>query len=289
MLIKKYLLCFVGTFFINTILFAQYKDFFGYISKITPEDRIKTNCDKCVFCWKSIVDSQDDNLCKVNCRSRRVPHIFCQSCILAHLEFHKIKKCPICRSDIYSIDILLDSIELNDVQGVEQIINSGVDINSVSLDGRLAFVYACEWNRKNIAELLIRQGPDLNAQDRDGNTAFMYAVRNNHLDIVESLIRLGVDLDMQNRVGDTALICAIKFGNFNMAKLLIETERINVNMKNFENNTALICAAKYNNYNMVKLLVEIGKVDKIIVNKSGDTALDYAQMHKNLEIIKILA
>lgn len=260
-------------------------DYSGYISNATLQDIEKAGFEKCCICY-SLKDDLNE-LCKVNCASA-IPHIFCKTCILSNLSYWNKATCPICRRNLYSIDILLNSIKSNDIERVEQIIISGVDINVVNLSGHSPLIYACEWNRKTIAELLMHKGPNLNAQDRDGNTALVYSAMYNNLDIVESLLRMGAGVNIQNKVGDTALICAIKFGNLNMAKLLIELGNADINIKNLENNTALICAAKYNNLNMTKLLVEVGKADVSIINKSGDTALAYAQMHENFEIIELL-
>lgn len=63
----------------------------------------------------------------------------------------------------------------NDVRGVEDLLNEGVDVNSIDLDGRTALhIAACE-GHVEVVKLLLRRKANIDARDRWGSTVrFIY-------------------------------------------------------------------------------------------------------------------
>lgn len=58
-----------------------------------------------------------------------------------------------------------------DVKGVEDLLDEGIDVNSIDLDGRTALhIAACEGHME-VAELLLSRKANMNARDRWGSTA----------------------------------------------------------------------------------------------------------------------
>jgi ankyrin repeat protein len=61
-----------------------------------------------------------------------------------------------------------------DVKGVEDLLNEGIDVNSIDLDGRTALhIAACE-GHVEVAKLLLSRKANLDARDRWGSTVISY-------------------------------------------------------------------------------------------------------------------
>jgi ankyrin repeat protein len=104
---------------------------------------------------------------------------------------------------------------------------------------------------------------------------------------VERFINDNGDLNSQDELGNNALIIASQYGNLEIAKLLIESKKINVDLQNKKGNTALILASFLGYSQIAKLLIEAG-ADRDIQDKDGKAALDYAKQYHHNQIIKLL-
>jgi ankyrin repeat protein len=104
---------------------------------------------------------------------------------------------------------------------------------------------------------------------------------------VERFINDNGDLNSQDELDNNALIIASQYGNLEIAKLLIESKKINVDLQNKKGNTALILASFLGYSEIVKLLLEAG-ADRNIKDKDGKTALDYAKENYDNQIIKLI-
>lgn len=61
-----------------------------------------------------------------------------------------------------------------DVKGVEDLLNEGIDVNSIDLDGRTALhIAACEGHAE-VARLLLTRKANIDARDRWGSTVISY-------------------------------------------------------------------------------------------------------------------
>lgn len=98
------------------------------------------------------------------------------------------------------------AVESNDVQKIQELLQSGIDINAKDKDGWTPLMYAASKKATDIAKILIEAGADLNATDNCGWTALMDAVDRNSIDIVRLLIDAGADLDTKNNSETTAIM-----------------------------------------------------------------------------------
>ena len=81
-----------------------------------------------------------------------------------------------------------------DVHKIDEILNSGADINETTISDETALMSAVSHRRINVVKLLINKGAYLNAQDMMGNTALHLAVKNNDPAIVKLLVEGGASI-----------------------------------------------------------------------------------------------
>ena len=135
---------------------------------------------------------------------------------------------------------LLEASEKDDLKKVEQLLDSGVDV-----------------------------------EDDAKRTPLYYAAEKGYLQIAELLISHGATMDLPG--GDSPLLWACYYGHIDMVKLLIENGA-NVNATRLaDNSTPLRSAAIWGEKKEIVELL-IGKGAKVnVIHRDGDTALDRAK------------
>lgn len=81
-----------------------------------------------------------------------------------------------------------------DVHKVDEILNSGADINETTISDETALMSAVSHKKINVVKFLINKGAYLNAQDMMGNTALHLAIKNNDPEIVKLLVEGGASI-----------------------------------------------------------------------------------------------
>lgn len=69
----------------------------------------------------------------------------------------------------------------------------------------LAFIWACQFGLRSVAEFLLAKGVDSGAQDGQGETGLHWAAHYGHVDLVEFLIDRKAPLEVKNNYGGTVL------------------------------------------------------------------------------------
>jgi ankyrin repeat protein len=154
-----------------------------------------------------------------------------------------------------------------------------------SVDSR-ELIGAAERGDVQEVERLIKSGVDLNIRDNWGRTALIWASSRNNIEVVKLLIEAGAHLNIRDNDGGwTALILASLYNRIELVKLLIEAGA-NLNIRNNWDNTALILASYGNHIEVVKLLLE-NFADECILDDDGWSFYDYLN-DRNKEIIREL-
>ena len=97
---------------------------------------------------------------------------------------------------------LFDAARKNNLNKVREMLDYGVDINSVDVDRRATALHlACAAGAKNVIELLVLRGADLNAQDGNERTPLHNLVMNKFDSIAMYLVSKGANMHIKDRRG----------------------------------------------------------------------------------------
>ncbi len=121
-------------------------------------------------------------------------------------------------------------IKLNDnyIIGTSLNYTKEAPLNTAILNGRL-----------NVIKFLLENGANPNIEDTKGNTALIIATQRSNKEIVQMLIESGADVNARNSYdSETALMKAVRALNIDIIKLLLNSEKIDLDLKNRRNQTA---------------------------------------------------
>ena len=132
---------------------------------------------------------------------------------------------------------------------VQRLIESGANINAVTPSGRMPIMLATAYGHTNIVRFLLENGASINAKDTNkGWSVLMFStgIQNEEFETAKLLIENGADInETTTESGETALMMACKQCHFNIARLLIETQNINLDITDNNGFTALDYAHQY--------------------------------------------
>ncbi len=101
-----------------------------------------------------------------------------------------------------------------DIKKVQNLLNSGANVNATGVEGSsvLTGAEACKRHddptRVQLVELLIAKGAEVSHRDSSGATALMYAARNGDTEAVKALLKNGATVNIADKEGETALMKA---------------------------------------------------------------------------------
>lgn len=191
---------------------------------------------------------------------------------------------------------LADAVIEKDTIKINQMLQSGVDINSQHPTSGTTFLMIASsyYYYDDIVEFLIRKGADINLKDNEGKTALLWAASNS-LPNAKILVENGAKANIAANDGMTPFLQAtlgVSSGKVPIGLCeLLRKNGANVNAaltrKNASGWTALHYAVVNNDANLVKYLIKHGaKVNKFTAE--GSSPLFLAKLSDNQEIIKIL-
>lgn len=169
----------------------------------------------------------------------------------------------VANADDHTFYSLLQSIKEKDIDTFKALYTKGIDYSKLDLLGRAAIHYAAAspstyflqalidkkvnlltpdsqgWtafhhaaNVGNLAaiELILPAAPQIiNTVANNGETSIYLAVHNNHLPVVEKLIQSNADLNLKPSHGYNLLLSAIHNGHEELALLLVQSKKIDLN------------------------------------------------------------
>ena len=143
---------------------------------------------------------------------------------------------------------------------IKYLLSKGSDIFLQSSSGHNALHYAAHYGKTQIVTLLLEaldshwQKNLLESKDIDGNHPIHYAALYSNIEILNILIRFGANVNIQNKYGDTPLhFAASRNTHPQIIKKLLE-EGANIKILNINGDSAFNLAIKFNNYEIAKIL-----------------------------------
>ena len=183
-----------------------------------------------------------------------------------------------------SYDDFFKAIKEDNPVVLNNLMNRGFDVNTISPLGEYALILALRETRLKAARVLIGW-PNLNAEVRSAQdeSPLMLAALHGLLAECQGLIERGADV---NKPGWAPLHYAATNGHLSVMQLLIE-ENAYLDAESPNGSTPLMMAAHYGTPSAVKLLLESG-ADPTLKNSLGLSAMDFAHQANRLESAAII-
>jgi len=179
------------------------------------------------------------------------------------------------------IEIVFNAIYEDQAAKVQEIIDTGFDVNTKNSDNNSPLAAAAYYGRTTIIQMLITAGADVNLMCRGGNTALHFASKNGHVMAVELLLENGADKHCANGTGLSPLHVAAVYG---WVELRCRFLRGLVLLANHVL-TYVLCGIRHRD-TIIPML--IAKIDVNMPTIKGDSALHFALRSGHTECAALL-
>lgn len=170
-------------------------------------------------------------------------------------------------------DTFFKAAKDNDINKLQELIDSGQDVNKKSEYGATALTFAVEKNNMEAVKMLLKNGADPNVRDLFyQSTPFEWAFYENNAELIELMIDHGADVNV-----DWLLPQSVRENQINTVKLLLENGAPGAD-------NSLSIAVRNENTEIVKLLLEKAKIEQSKLNSALRTAMGIDKQ----ELIEIL-
>ena len=171
----------------------------------------------------------------------------------------------------------------SDSAAVIELIERGVDVNTVDRSGNSLLTQAVRRDNATLFDALLARRARLNTRNQNGETALSIAAFSGKMPYVERLVEAGADV---NFFGWPPLAYAAFNGHAAIAEYLLK-RGARIDAKTENGSTALFFAARYGHLDTVKILLKHG-ADASIANELDETAVDWALKGRNTDIVDLL-
>lgn len=180
-------------------------------------------------------------------------------------------------------DDMLTALRAGDTGAATALLNRGVDVNTVDIEGNTLVMLAVRENHPELLEQLLLRRARLNVRNRNGDTALRMAAFGGKMPIVQRLVEAGAEVNMY---GWAPLSYAAFNGHASVVEYLLR-RGAETNATTENGSTALFVAARNGHREVVEVLLK-HKADANIANENNETPLDIAEKTNNSDIAKLL-
>ncbi len=106
---------------------------------------------------------------------------------------------------------LMNAALENDSETIKRLIEDGVDLEEVDMNGYTALQWAVSYDQYNAAQVLLEAGANPNAIDYYGDSPLIMAVVTESVDMVNLLLKYGADPTLRDSEGKTAYDYAVEY------------------------------------------------------------------------------
>ena len=193
-------------------------------------------------------------------------------------------------------DALFEAAKSGDLDRVQQLVESGADVNAVEGHHITPFLWAYFNGHTEVVKYLLSKGGNVNHDEFSEGTLLTLAAFTGDVAFIPYLLEAGAEIDhAMPRGGETALHHAADNGQTDAVRLLIlrgaDVNRrtkhdgpSELNFGTFWGETPLHVAAVRGDEEMIEALLAAG-ADKMIKTAKGETPLDQAERHQRQEEI----
>lgn len=182
---------------------------------------------------------------------------------------------------------LMMAAKKGDNAEVIRLLEKGAEPNRANNNGGTPIMYAALSGKVETVRLLLEQGVEVNASAKNGWSALMIAATKGYTDIVQALLSSGAKPNLPDVYLWTPLMRAVYEGRFQVARMLLDHEKIKVNQPGENGVTALHLAVLNGDPALVRLLLDKG-ADPQQTDKFGRTPSDLAKTRKNVQLQNLL-
>lgn len=180
-------------------------------------------------------------------------------------------------------DDLIAAVYRDDTNAVMDLVNRGMDVNSVDPGGNTLLHVAARNGNDALIAALIKQKANPNARNRVGDTPLALAAYNGKKAALDALLTAGAQI---NSPGWSALHYAVFAEQPEIvAHLLSKGAQVDQRAPNQQ--TALMLAAKNGNIGIVRMLLN-AKADPRLKDQNDDTPLTLARQSNNSTVAQLL-
>ena len=196
-----------------------------------------------------------------------------------------------CAQPKRTVEDMLIAIQVNDMEGLRAVLDSGTSPNEKTKKGTTALYSAAYYGRAEMVSLLLAKGAKLDLVNPvSRQTELHVAAMRGHSKVCQVLIAAGAKV---NYAKDLSILQVATLSQHeDVVKILLDagadTEHTNGKIKNLKGLTALHMAASKKSLAIVRLLVEKG-AKLHAKHYKGENALEIARRYKNVDIANYLA
>jgi len=167
---------------------------------------------------------------------------------------------------------ILDAANRNDTATVAAYINSGADVNAMTLDGRKTpLLDAASHDNIEMVRILLEAGANPNTTSADGfeTTPLRRAASGGYTEIIRALAAAGADLNFAGTGSPdfTPLATAAQYGQIEVVITLLD---LGADATGTAGSRALYHAVEYGNNEMELLLIEAGATENLMTKTARD-------------------
>ena len=192
------------------------------------------------------------------------------------------------KADAYGVTPILLAAGQNNVGVFNVLLSGGADVHSKNPNGASVILIAsANIMYPGVLETLIKYGADIHAKDQNGTSVLMNVAWKSPVRNVKTLVDNGADIHAIDSVGRSALFYAIDSGEPEKVEYLINAGA-KLDILDKYNTSLLIKAAQHGNPEIFRLLLQTQKINLDVKDSEKHTAMDYAKANGYEEIVGII-